>query len=288
MREAEPIWLPDSIEARELKSSLRANEHVLHGRRAHLFLLVSGAGNLTLDDNELPISAQNLVWLPLGHPAIVSFEAGTRGWALSAPATLLGRAASIEAVQEVMGKQISQPIVYRDVAAQRSARIARLIETIRDELGPSETGFETVTQCCLTQILIEILRLPREGITSAAPIPLNIVHSYMFLVDLHLAEHWNVSRYAERLGVTKDRLNRAISRATGRSPLTHIHARMMSEAKSMLARSNEPVASVGYKLGFADAAYFNRFFQRNAGVSPGRFRRNAERPEAAIDPAYHA
>lgn len=288
MRAAEQVWISDSIEARELRSSLRASEHVLHGRRAHLFLLASGAGNLTLDDSEHTIFARNLVWLPLGHPAVVRFEAGTRGWALSAPATLLGRAALIERLQEVLANQISQPIVYREVGQQRSLRIAQLIKTIQDELGPGETGFETVTQCCLTQILIEILRLPRDDMSSAAPIPQNIVHSFMFLVDLHLAEHWKVGQYAERLGVSKDRLNRAISRATGRSPLAHIQARMMTEAKSMLARSTDSVASVGYKLGFADAAYFNRFFHRNAGLSPGGFRRMVERTALTAETAYHA
>ena len=34
------------------------------------------------------------------------------------------------------------------------------------------------------------------------------------------------------------------------------------------------VNEIGAVLGYVDPAYFNRFFSRNVGLSPGRFRDN--------------
>jgi AraC family transcriptional activator of pobA len=49
--------------------------------------------------------------------------------------------------------------------------------------------------------------------------------------------------------------------------------RAILEAKRSLLYGNLSVADVGYALGFADPAYFNRFFTRHAGLSPGAFRK---------------
>ena len=55
----------------------------------------------------------------------------------------------------------------------------------------------------------------------------------------------------------------------GRSPLALAHARLMSEAEQLLNGTGLQVAD---RLGFRDPAYFSRFFQRHAGMPPGRYR----------------
>ena len=58
----------------------------------------------------------------------------------------------------------------------------------------------------------------------------------------------------------------------GRSPLALAHARLMSEAEQLLNGTGLQVAEVADRLGFRDPAYFSRFFQRHAGMPPGRHR----------------
>ena len=58
----------------------------------------------------------------------------------------------------------------------------------------------------------------------------------------------------------------------GRSPLALAHARLMSEAEQLLNGTGLQVAEVADRLGFRDPAYFSRFFQRHAGMPPGRYR----------------
>ena len=50
---------------------------------------------------------------------------------------------------------------------------------------------------------------------------------------------------------------------------------MALEAKRLLAYTDEPVAEIGYRLGFPEPTNFGRFFAREVGLSPGSFRISA-------------
>ncbi|MCL4847746.1 MAG: helix-turn-helix domain-containing protein [Acidobacteria bacterium] len=46
----------------------------------------------------------------------------------------------------------------------------------------------------------------------------------------------------------------------------------MLEATRLLLYTDEPAASIAYRLGYRDPAYFGRCFRRATGLSPRRFR----------------
>ncbi len=52
---------------------------------------------------------------------------------------------------------------------------------------------------------------------------------------------------------------------------------MLLEAKRTLSYTNMTVAETAYYLGFADPAYFSRFFSKHAGQSPAAFRKRMAR-----------
>ena len=92
------------------------------------------------------------------------------------------------------------------------------------------------------------------------------------MIEQHFRDHLSVNDFARKLGITPNRLTRLCIDLTDRSPLAVVHQRLMREARRMLANSPAKVAEIAYELGFADPAYFSRFFRRNASVSPARFR----------------
>lgn len=282
------IAVADRVEARAIKGALTGTEHVLHGRRYHLFLLAAGAGRLVSDDGENPLTAPCLVWLPHGRARSVRLDAGTRGGALSIPDPQLGRAMPSGSTGTHIREVIGFPLVVRDPEPPRLRRLAELVDTIGRELYDNAAAAESVVQHSLALALIELWRLSRPEVAAPGPLPRNFVHTFLSLVDLHLRDQWTVQRYARQIGVSKDRLNSAVRRATGRSPLAHIHNRLMTEARALLSGSSLQVAEVAYKLGFGDAAYFNRFFQRHAGMPPGRYRKAALAPAENPDASFAA
>ena len=48
--------------------------------------------------------------------------------------------------------------------------------------------------------------------------------------------------------------------------------RLMQETKRLLLFTGSTANEICYQLGFKDPAYFSRFFQRNAQMTPGEYR----------------
>jgi len=278
----------DAIEARSLKSALTRTEFVLRGGRSHLFLLQGGSAQLTTGGDENSLAGPGFIWLPQGQSSSVRLAAGTRGAALSVPDAQLGASIPAGSLGSHIREVIGFPVIARNLAPAGLAKLGELIATMERELYDNGPAAQTVVQYCLSLLLIEFWRLSRPEISGPRATPRNIVHNFMSLVDLHLRDHWSVQLYARHMGVSKDRLNSAVLRATGRTPLAHIHRRLMTEAKTLLTGSSLQVAEVAYMLGFKDAAYFNRFFQRHAGQPPGRFRHNAAAQKVQPDQSFAA
>lgn len=147
-----------------------------------------------------------------------------------------------------------------------------MVEAIETELRDDAPGTQDAVRHQIALLVIALWRLSSPAAAKPQPSPRTIVHGFLQLVELHARDHWSVAQYARLLGVTADRLNTAVRRATGRSPLTLMHIRLVAEAETLLDSSTLQVAEVAEALGFRDPAYFNRFFKRMTGMAPGRRR----------------
>jgi AraC family transcriptional regulator, transcriptional activator of pobA len=82
-----------------------------------------------------------------------------------------------------------------------------------------------------------------------------------------------VSRYADRLGLTPERLNKLTRAETGQAALDIVHERLAREACRRLTSIAAPISRLAFELGFEDPAYFCRFFKRRVGQNPRDYRR---------------
>ena len=160
-----------------------------------------------------------------------------------------------------------------ELGANEIAKLQNLFDQIETELYEHAPGATAALHHSLSLLLIEIWRASNPPIVELGFMPRKIVDDFLHLVEMHLDSHWTASEYARKIGVSRDRLNTAVHASIGVTPHRHIQSRLIDEAKALLLGSNLQVAEVGFRLGFKDAAYFNRFFQRNLRMSPGRFRK---------------
>lgn len=82
----------------------------------------------------------------------------------------------------------------------------------------------------------------------------------------------SVKKYAEMLGVSTTHLRNTVKEVTGYSPRQIIQQEIVFESKRLLANTELTIAQIGYKLNFEDPSYFSRFFKREIGINPLKYR----------------
>jgi AraC-like DNA-binding protein len=81
-----------------------------------------------------------------------------------------------------------------------------------------------------------------------------------------------VQDYATHARVSVRTLDRISRDAFGRSAKAQIDARVVLEARRLLAYSSLSIAEIAEKLGFSEPTNFGKFFQKRTGETPGAFR----------------
>jgi AraC family transcriptional activator of pobA len=92
------------------------------------------------------------------------------------------------------------------------------------------------------------------------------------LLDEFFRDERLLTFYAEKLGMTVDRLNDHVKRATGVTAGHLIRQRVLSEAKRQLVFTTQPIHDIAKELAFADPSHFARFFRKQTGTTPHEFR----------------
>lgn len=94
----------------------------------------------------------------------------------------------------------------------------------------------------------------------------NYIHSNVFRT-IKVAELTNV------LGITQPYLYRIFVDKCALSPKQYIDKYKLKIAQNMLLNSFMSISNVGNSIGFDDPLIFTRFFKKNTGVSPSKFRK---------------
>jgi len=94
------------------------------------------------------------------------------------------------------------------------------------------------------------------------------------LIQRYFRSHKPASFYAKEIGVSPTHLNRIVRSMTGGTAHDLIADKLIGEAKRELVFTLASVQEISFRLGFADPAYFSRFFLRHAGATPKDWRKS--------------
>lgn len=78
--------------------------------------------------------------------------------------------------------------------------------------------------------------------------------------------------FANRLCIHVNYLNRSIKQTTGKTTSELINQRFLQEARLLLKHTTDSVAEISNKLGFEQTSYFDAFFKKHTGLTPGKYR----------------
>jgi AraC family transcriptional activator of pobA len=246
----------------------------------HQFLLLErGRATVTLDHVPHALQAPAAFMLPAGCVHAFDYAHDCAGHQVTVPTALLQQAF---ATTPALTDRLSMPLVV-DAAALHDGDAPSLFARLAGEFERSAPGRTEALRAHAVLLATWFLRQARDDQPDDVRRALRdtLVQRFRALLELHLRRHQPLGFYADALKVTPDHLSRACRAVTGQSALDLLHERLLLEARRLLAYTNAAVADVANELGFADAAYFSRFFARRAGQSPLAYRAALQSGRAA-------
>ncbi len=93
------------------------------------------------------------------------------------------------------------------------------------------------------------------------------------IVDERWHEKLTIDNIARSCGINRDKLTRGFRELYHCSVGEALSERRLRQARTLLAASDLPVASIGYRCGYLNNASFTRAFSRRFGMAPTAMRR---------------
>lgn len=257
---------------------------------ARVIQLQAGRGTVVHRQGETVLRASDVLWLPAGMAGELRVEAGSTGvlvgFSESLLAAALGEGSDADALRQVSLRlcRVTPP------EGRGRDELTRSLLAVETELRDGGGALRPFLCAHLTLLLVGIWRLSSRETLPVVPHGAGGQRLLRFrhLVEAQYRTHWTVARYARELGLSADGLHDLCLRSLGRTPLSLVHQRVLSEACSLLAGTDVPVGQLALDLGFSGASAFSRFFKRGSGLSPVAWRTAARRSSGPVarTPSY--
>jgi AraC family transcriptional regulator, transcriptional activator of pobA len=247
-----------------------------HRNLFQILLIEQGGGEMTFEAARLPFTAPAAILVPAAIAHGFRFDPNvTQGWVLSftedAAVALADRAG--EALSRLRALA-SHPIVPIVDEAER-ARLSTLCTELFEEGSLAREGYRVAMRGLLSLIAVGVARLAasraRTGSVTLQPADATVAQLRALVDEFFRREH-QLGFYAEKLGMTVDRLNDHVKRATGVTAGHLIRQRVLTEAKRQLVFTTQPIQDIAQELAFSDPSHFARFFRKHTGTTPHDFR----------------
>lgn len=280
--EAPSLKDPEFFHIEDIKSRARLfNWNIgihTHPRMYQLVYVHHGGGRAHLDGQEHTFEGPCLFTIPPSVAHGFEFEQEvTTGFVITLSQLLLnedrmGRGTSLQ--EELM--RTAHTIQLQDYPADQQF-IDQIMEQLVYEYSHNQPGKQQLFECLLFSVLIKIGRHLHANLRQRSVNQYEARYQQLCeLIENHYREHQTCQFYADALCTTPIGLNRACKAVADKSAGDLIQDRLALEAQRMLIYSSAPVSLIAYELGFADPAYFSRFFKRRIGTTPSVFREHRD------------
>ena len=247
-----------------------------HRNLFQILLIERGGGDMTFDAAKLAFAAPAAILIPAAIAHGFRFEPNaTDGWVISFTEDAAGALAdrSGEALSRLRSLAAEPVIPLADET--EAGRLSALAAELFDEYSLAREGYRLAMRGVLILIAVAVARLAasraRSGSVTLRPADTTVAQ-LRSLLDEFFRDERLLAFYAEKLGMTVDRLNDHVKRATGVTAGHLIRQRVLSEAKRQLVFTTQPIHDIAKELAFADPSHFARFFRKQTGTTPHEFR----------------
>ncbi|MEI9937934.1 MAG: AraC family transcriptional regulator [Pseudomonadota bacterium] len=167
----------------------------------------------------------------------------------------------------------------RRIRVAPSLNVHRLAEGAQLWLSDSDTVLLVVRGACAIRSARQKLQRVEAGAlllrqTQASPLLDRRVARALALLQAEPGKPWTVERLARAVGLSRAAFARRFAAVSGRSPGRFLTELRLALAASLLESTDDSLAELAARVGYASEFAFSRAFKREHGVAPGVFRRS--------------
>jgi AraC family transcriptional regulator len=111
-----------------------------------------------------------------------------------------------------------------------------------------------------------IMLAPSNGLSRAR---LTRVRDY---IESHLDDRLTLTDLAGVACLSPYHFSRSFKESVGIGPQRYVMQRRLERAKTLIRRTNQPLAEIAQRVGFSDQSHLTSMFRRETGLTPGRYR----------------
>lgn len=238
---------------------------------SELFYVQSGAGAFLVDNQKLPIAANDIV---IVNPNIEHTEISIGPDPLSY--IILG----IEGLQFLFPEQ-KDYYVHNCASALTTDKVDLMFyfNLLLQELTQKQDGYLEICSNALDILMIQIQRLTQTTITgqSSSPADKDLAKVKRY-IDSHYQENITLESLANMIHLNKFYFSHSFSKFYGISPINYLINRRIQVCKELLLSSDYKIAEIAEIVGFSSESYFSQNFKKNCGLSAREYRKANKPP----------
>ena len=248
---------------------------------AHLYQLIwveEGAGTLSAEGKTVDFEGSWVTFIVPNTLHSISFEKDTVGRSLYFTHDFMNIGYLGNMLQNFMGN-VSVPMYkYTNIPDDKLQLWQQLFSNLKQEFeNPNALGYNASIKAWLSLVLTQLVRIEsaqynhdnnHDSMRSE-----QLTNQFINLLEQHYKEERRVEFYAHHTGVSVDTLSNHIRAVMRRTVGKVIRERVVLEAKRQLVYSDKTVSQVAHWLNFEDDSYFIRFFKRETGMTPNKYKK---------------
>ena len=158
--------------------------------------------------------------------------------------------------------------LHGEVGKQVEDLFASLFAYYKSERSSSDDIFASY----LNILIHEVHDAVEDNHGIEADAKFHYLYKFEDLLETHFLKEHKVSFYAQHVGVGAEHLNRLCKQFLMKSCKKIINERIALEAMRMLSKKGRTIQSISEELHFSDLSNFVKFFKRETGITPAKFR----------------
>ena len=250
----------------------------VHKQLYQMIWVEKGEGTFSSEGKTVNFEGSWVVFIVPNTLHSISFKKNTVGRSLYFTHDFMNVGYLGNMLQNFMGN-VSVPMCqYTDIPADREKLWSELFGHLKQEFSnPNVLGYNASIKAWLSLLLTQLVRMENMNYTISdnhnSMRSEQLTNKFFTLLEKHYKEERRVNFYAHKMNISVDTLGNHIRAVMKRTVGQVIRERIILEAKRLLVYSDKTAGQVADALNFEDDSYFIRFFKRETGMTPSKYKK---------------